>query len=161
MYRKYLILIILCIIWVGCNQSKNEIEFDPSIDDLKLVKLLEGQDAIAAINKLHGTPLNVVRGYIAHYEGVNDKATIWVSEASSQELAQEQIEVMISKMKNNRRSPFSHYRNLEARGLAVIAFNGLGQVHYVFRDNKWVYWISADSKRIDKILEHINKARLG
>ena len=159
MYRKYLILIILGFFLAGCSQTTSDIEFDPSIEDLKLVKLIEGHDAITAINKLHGTPLNVVRGYIAHYEGVNDKATIWVSEASSQKLAQEQIEVMISKMKNNRRSPFSHYRNLEAKGLAVIAFNGIGQVHYVFRDNKWVYWISADAKCIDKILGHINKAR--
>ena len=159
MYRKYLILIILGFIWVGCKQSQNEIAFDPSIEDLRLVKLIGGHDAIEAINKLHGTSLNVVRGYIAHYEGVHDKATIWVSEASSQELAQEQIEVMISKMKNNRRSPFSHYRTLEAKGPEVIAFDGMGQVHYVFRDKKWVYWITADAKRIDKILWHINKAR--
>ncbi len=159
MYRKYLILIILGFIWAGCNLSTSEIAFDPWIEDLRLVKLTEGHDAIEAINQLHGTSVNVVWGYIAHYKGVHDKATIWVSEASSQELAQTQIEVMISKMKNNRRSPFSHYRTLEAKGLAVIAFNGMGQVHYVFRDNKWVYWISADAKRIDDILGHINKAR--
>ncbi len=159
MYRKYRILIILGFFWAGCNLSPSEIAFDPWIEDLRLVKLIEGHDAMEAINQLHGTPVNVVRGFIAHYEGVHDKATIWVSEASSQELAQTQIEVMISKMKNNRRSPFSHYRTLEAKGLAVIAFNGMGQVHYVFRDNKWVYWISADAKRIDEILGHINKAR--
>ena len=159
MYRKYLIIIIIGFIWVGCNQSQNEIAFDPSIEDLKLVKLIEGHDAIEAINQLHGTSVNIVRGYIAHYEGVHDKATIWVSEASSQKLAKEQIEVMISKMKNNRRSPFSHYRNLEAKGLEVIAFNGMGQVHYVFRDNKWAYWISADAKRMDKILRHVQRGR--
>ena len=159
MYRKYRILIILVLFWAGCNQSPSEVAFDPRIEDLRLVKLIEGHDALEAINQLHGTHVNVVRGYIAHYEGVHDKATIWVSEASSQELAQTQIEVMISKMKNNRRSPFSHYRTLEAKGFAVIAFNGMGQVHYVFRYNKWVYWISADAKRIDEILGHINKAR--
>jgi len=159
MYRKYRILIILGFFLAGCNQPTSEIAFDPRIEDLRLVKLIEGHDALEAINQLHGTSVNVVRGYIAHYEGVHDKATIWVSEASSQELAQTQIEVMISKMKNNRRSPFSHYRNLEAKDFAVIAFNGMGQVHYVFRDNKWVYWISADAKRIDEILGHINKAR--
>ncbi len=62
---------------------------------------------------------------------------------------------MIRKMKNNRRLPFSNYRTLEANGFTIIAFNGIGQVNYVFRDNQWIYWISADEKRIDDILEHI------
>ena len=159
MFRKYRIWIILGFLLAGCNQPPSEIAFNSRIEDLKLVKLITGRDAVEAINQLHGVPISVVRGYIAHYEGVHDKATIWVSEASSQELAKTQIEIMIHKMKNNRRSPFSHYRTLETKGLTIIAFNGRGQVHYVFRDNKWVYWISADAKRMDDILEHISKAR--
>jgi hypothetical protein len=156
---KYCLWILLGFLLVGCNQSSSGPPFDPHIQDLKLVNLVTGQDAIKAINELHGRSINVVRGFIAHYEGVHDKAVIWVSEATSQELAQEQIAVMIQKMKTNRRSPFSHYRTLDIRGLRVIAFDGMGQVHYVFRDNKWAYWISADAKRMDKILRHVQRGR--
>jgi hypothetical protein len=128
------------------------------LKDLELVKLITGDDAIKAINKLHGMSIDVARGLIAHYEGMNDKATIWVSEASSRNLAEEQIVVMIRKMKSNSRSPFSHYRTMNKKGFRVIAFDGMGQVHYVFRDNKWVYWISANAKQIDKVLQHVSGA---
>ncbi|MCK4389194.1 MAG: hypothetical protein KAV83_03005 [Desulfobacterales bacterium] len=119
--------------------------------------MITGDDAIKAINQLHGMHVDVVRGFIVHYRGTQDKATVWVSEASSQELAKKQIAVMMHKMRDNTRSPFSHYRALEIKGVRVIAFDGMGQVHYVFRDNRWAYWISADAKRIDKIFEHIAK----
>jgi hypothetical protein len=152
---NYRVWILLGFLLAGCNQSPSGPPFDPHIEGLKLVKLITGDDAIKAVNQLHGKPINVARGFIAHYEGVHDKATIWVSEASSQELAKRQIAVMIRRMKNNRRSPFSHYRALDIKGLTVIAFDGTGQVHYVFRDNRLVYWISADAKRMDKIMKHV------
>ena len=154
----YRIWILLGFLLAGCNQPPSDLPFDLHIEGLKLVKLITGYDAIKAINQLHGRSINVVRGFIAHYEGVDDKAVIWASEASSQELAQKQIAVMIHKMKSNRRSPFSHYRTLDIRGLRVIAFDGMGQVHYVFRDNTWAYWISADAKRMDKIMKHVYRA---
>ena len=150
--------ILLGLLLAGCNEPSSGPSFDPHIQDLELVKLITGDDAIKAVNKLHGMPIDAVRGFIAHYEGVNDKATIWVSEASSQDLAEEQLVVMIHKMKSNARSPFSHYRTLNIKGFSVIAFDGTGQVHYVFRDSKWVYWISADAKHIDKVLQHVSGA---
>jgi hypothetical protein len=125
---------------------------------MELVQWITGPEAVNAINKLHGMPIDVVRGFIAHYEGTHDKATIWVSEASSQALAKKQFSVMIQKMKSNRRSPFSQFRDLYTGSRRVVAFDGIGQTHYVFVDDKWVYWVSANAKRIDKILQHICKA---
>jgi hypothetical protein len=154
-----IVWILVAFLLAGCNQSPSGPPFDPHIQDLKLVELVTGHDAIKDINQLHGRSINVVRGFIAHYEGAHDKAVIWASEASSQELAEKQIAVMIQKMKSNTRSPFSHYRALDIRGLRVIAFDGMGQVHYVFRDNTWAYWISADARRIDKILKHVQRVR--
>jgi hypothetical protein len=149
------IWILLGLLLAGCNDPTSGPTFDPDIGNLRLVKLITGDDAIGAINKLHGMPIDVVRGFIADYEGNNDKATVWVSEASSRELAKKQIEVMIHKMKNSRKSPFSHYRSFDMKGLGITAFDGMEQVHYVFVEDKWVYWISADSKHIDKIFQHV------
>jgi hypothetical protein len=103
--------------------------------------------------------IDVVKGFIAQYKGPHGLATIWVSEAVSEELAEEQIVIMIKKMKGNKRSPFSHYRDLRVKDLKVIAFDGMRQTHYVFRDNKWVYWISADAEGIDKIVHHVYGGR--
>ena len=155
-----------CLFWIslsfllaGCKQGPAVPHFDDQIDRLELVKLIEGPEAIKQIDKLHGKPLNVIRGYIAHYRGDHEKATLWVSEAESEEAAQEQVDVMLQKMKDNPRSPFSNYQTLNRPDLSVIAFEGLGQVHYVFRDGPWVYWIGADAKRIDTVLAHLRKGR--
>ncbi len=120
------------------------------------MKLITGDRALEAINRLHGMPIDVVRGFIAYYQGNGgEKATVWVSEASSEGLANKQIEVMIEKMKQSQRSPFRQYRILDLKGLRVIAFDGMGQVHRVFRQKRWVYWISADEGRIDDIVGHV------
>ena len=153
-----------CLFWilvgflaVGCKQAPSVPQFDPQIGGLTLVELLEGEEAIKQINKLHGKSIKVVRGFIAHYEGDHQKAALWVSEAESDALAQDQIGVMIDKMKSNPRSPFSNYRTLERQGHQVMAFDGMRQVHYVFREGPWVYWISADDTGIDTVFEHFKK----
>ena len=152
-----------CQVWIfafflfsACHPSGPSLPFDGHIQGLNLVKLITGDHAVEAINQLHGMPIDVVRGFIAYYQGNGgDKATVWVSEASSEELANKQIEVMIEKMKQSTRSPFRNYRILDVKGFVVVAFDGMGQVHRVFREKKWVYWISADAGRIDGILAHI------
>ena len=154
---SYGIWILLAFLLAGCNRTPSGPPFDPHIEGFELVKLITGDDAIKAINQLHGRPINVLRGFIAQYKGTHDKATIWVSEASSQALAQKQISVMIEKMKNSARSPFSHYRTFQINGIRVIAFDGMGQVHYVFRDKAWAYWITGDAKRVDKIFRHVQR----
>jgi hypothetical protein len=152
-----------CQVWIfafflfsACHPSGPSLPFDGHIQGLNLVKLVTGDRALEAINRLHGMPIDVVRGFIAYYRGNGgDKATVWVSEGSSEELANKQIEVMIEKMKQSQRSPFSNYRVLDVKGLMVIAFDGMGQVHRVFRQKRWVYWISADEERIDDIVGHV------
>jgi hypothetical protein len=160
-YLRHLqLLFAICLLLAGCNAvSRSGDPFNPHIEGLELVEWVSGDEAIKAINKLHGMPIDVVTAFIAKYKGPDEKATIWVSEAASEELAEEQILVMIQKMKDNKRSPFSHYRDLHIRGSKVIAFDGMRQTHYVFRDNKWVYWISADAERVDKILQHVCEDR--
>lgn len=155
--RSYRVWIVVGLLLAGCNQPRSIPSFDLDLEGLEQVRLVTGDEAINAINRLHGMPIDVVRGFIAYYEGVHDKATIWLSEATSEDLAKRQIEVMMDRMKKSTRSPFSHYRLLDANGVRVIGFDGMGQVHYVFRDNQWVYWISADAGRIDEILDHVMK----
>ena len=150
------LLIVLALLLAGCHERSRATQpFDPNIEGLELVEWIHGDAATKAINKLHGMPIDAVSAYIAKYKGPQETATIWVSEAASEALAKEQITIMLQKMKDNTRSPFSHYRDLCIRGSKVIAFDGMRQTHYVFRDKQWVYWISADEKRIDKIFRHV------
>ena len=155
--KPYGLWVVLCFLLLACTKTPSPIPFDPHIEGLNLTRLLSGEEAMKAINQLHGMPIHVVRGFISHYEGLHGKAIIWVSEATSQDVAKEQIEVMIQKMRQNKNSPFSHYRTGDKGNMSVTAFDGMGQVHYLFRKGPWVYWISADSRSIDTILEHIQE----
>jgi hypothetical protein len=151
-----LVWMLACFLLSACHPSEPSLPFDSHLRGLKLVKLISGGPAVEAINQLHGMPIDIVRGFVAYYQGNGgDKATLWVSEASSEELAEKQIEVMIHKMKQSRRSPFRDYHVLDVKGVRVVAFDGMGQVHRVFREKRWVYWISADAGRIDGIVAHI------
>ena len=151
--------ILVAVLLCGGTPS-SVLPFDPHIEGLQQVGCLSGAAAIDAINKLHGMPIDVVQGFVVHYKGARDKAAIWVSEAQTDTLATQQIDVMITKKRRNHRSPFSRYRELQTQGgVRVVAFEGLGQVHYVFGDGKWVYWISADAGRIDHILNHVTQTR--
>lgn len=157
--RRYLPWILILSLFAGCEDP--DLVFAPQIGDMSLAELLKGDEAGDAINRLHGTSIDMRRAYVAHYKGVGEKASIWVSEAPTEQLAVEQIRVMLDKMKNNVRSPFKDYRDFKKEGFEIIAFTGIGQIHYVFKANKWVYWISADARRIDNMLQHVLKAPRG
>lgn len=153
----FLLLILIATLLTGCTHSHALPPLDPDIDGMHQVRLLSGTKAVEAINRLHGMPIRVVRGFVADYKGPRDKATIWVSEAESEALAQHQMDVMIAKMKKNKRSPFRRYRTMDVQRTRVIGFDGMGQVHYVFISKAWVYWISADSTCIDTIVNYLLK----
>jgi hypothetical protein len=157
---KPLLWLLALTVWFLAGQAHaNDLpSLSPRIAGLERARLLSGEEAVCAINRSHGIPIDMKRGFVAFYEAPGEKATIWVSEALAEELGVKQIDIMIAKMKGNHRSPFSRYRTVVARNTEVIGFDGLGQVHYVFRIGKWVYWISADEKRIDELLDHVIKA---
>ena len=154
--KTCLVWMLACFLLSACHPSEPSLPFDGHLRGLELVRLISGEPAVEAINQLHGMPIDIARGFVAYYQGHGgDKATLWVSEASSEELADKQIEVMIHKMKQSRRSPFRDYHVLDVNGVKVVAFDGMGQVHRVFGEKRWVYWISADAERIDGIVAHI------
>ncbi len=152
--RKCSIFILFSFFLLGCNQSSSTV-FQKEIKGLKLVQLITGKDALHAINKLHGKKINVARGMIAFYKGRGEKATVWVSESFSTDAAIQQTEIMIEKMRSNKRSPFGDYAEIRQDGVKIYSFKGMGQKHYIFRINKSIYWIAANPGTIDELCKSI------
>ncbi|MCP4367057.1 MAG: hypothetical protein GY797_02920, partial [Deltaproteobacteria bacterium] len=123
--RKRSIFILISFFLLGCNQSASTV-FQKEISGLKLVQLITGKDALHAINKLHGKEINVARGMIAFYKGRGEKATVWVSESFTADVAMQQTKIMIEKMRSNKRSPFSDYAELPQDGVKIYSFKGMG-----------------------------------
>jgi hypothetical protein len=147
--------LLLCLTAVAA-QAGDGLPFNPHVPGFQVTHIVRGREAIHEINKLHGMEIDVVQGVIVHYGGSRaDQVTIWASEASSRDLAQKQVNVMIEKMKNNPRSPFSGYRTGAIGATPTIGFYGMGQAHSVFRVGSWVYWLSGQEQRMKEIIEHI------
>lgn len=150
-----LIALFLSLACFSLSRADTSPPFNPEIPEMTLVKLVSGTPALEAINKLHGMPIPMKKGFIGHYLGTHGKATLWVSEAPSVKAGKEQIDVMIDKMKANERSPFRNYQRSAVNETIVVSFHGMGQLHTVFQVDAWVYWISAHPQDMETLLAHI------
>ena len=115
-----------------------------AISKLQRVKLITDSQALEKINSLHGKEITVEAGVIGNYRSAQGQpAMVWISRSKTITLAREQTESMVAKMTENPRSPFHHPETLIIDGITVYRFMGMGQVHYIFRREAIVYWISA------------------
>ncbi len=154
--KRTTFLILLASLLLGCNQPSSPV-FKEEIGGLKLVRLITGEDALLAINKLHGQEIDVVSGMIACYQGEKEKATIWLSESASENDAIQQTAGMVRKMRDSIKTPFSNYAEIDRSGVKIYSFMGMGQQHYIFRVKTSIYWISANPGTIDKVWEGLVK----
>lgn len=127
---------------MGCGKGRLDVRFPPKIGDYHLARLISGKEAIEEINRLHGRVINAIAGAIAIYNGEEGSATIWVSLAPSSEKAECQVQEMMREIQGRPGGPFFGVQKEVHREIPVYRFQGLGQMHFVFRRDKQVYWVS-------------------
>jgi hypothetical protein len=154
--KRTAFLILLASLLLGCNQPSSPV-FKEEIGGLKLVRLITGEDAVLAINNLHGKEIDIIKGMIACYQGEKEKATIWLSESASENDAIQQTAGMVRKMRDSKKTPFSNYEEIDRGRMKIYSFMGMGQQHYIVRVQKSIYWISANPGTIDKVWEGMVK----
>ncbi len=133
-------LVVILVLVAACSSATWS--FPGEIKGYRLLKLVKGKEALREINRLHGKRIQAVKGAIAVYVEENKRAMIWVSQAPSEEVASQQVKLMINKM-NKGGSPFFHFSTGRIGCLSFLHFLGLGQEHYLFAKGTSVYWISA------------------
>ena len=158
-FHVFFVVFLIGLLLAGCGETQSEVPFDPDIGGFRQVRLVSGEEAVNSINKLHGMPIQMTRGIVGYYEGIRDKATVWVSQAATEDVGRKQVEVMIGKMRGSGRSPFSGYSTSVEDGRKVSRFVGLGQAHAVFTEEAWVYWVSAHPEDMDLLLKHLWKGK--
>ena len=159
---KILILLInkltclLCIGFIyapfGCAYKQI---FPKNLCNLQLIKLVQGEQAINEVNKLHGKKIPVKNAWIGNYRGEDsNNAMIWISESFNTKEATEQTEVMMKKIEANPKSPFHNLQVKHNLNRKIYTFSGMQQYHAVFRNGKKVFWISASRGIFKEILEY-------
>lgn len=130
------------------------------LGSLQLVGVTEGSEALSQINKLHGTNIDLVSGYIATYAGGDGHAMVWVGGAESRETAEELTARMVKGIEKGN-TGFSNPRKLTVAGHEVWQVDG-GDGQFFFYNslepNSRVVWITIEGADAMPILEQVIKA---
>ncbi len=115
------------------------------LGNLELVSLVQGQQAIAQVARLHGLEIPLVNAYIGQYGHQGDEATLWVARASSPDDAADMLRRMLAGISKGG-SPFRNLRRIDINGQEVYQVDGPGGQHLFYnsaqtREN--VVWLTA------------------
>ena len=139
---RVLLLLVLALALASCGALPAVPE---RLAGLRRTHAVEGDEALAAIARLHGKAVRARDGFVAHYEGDAGVAMLYVTRAWLTPLATWQISRMVDGIERGRANAegrFVHLRAREQDGLTLYSALGLGQVHYFYRSKATVVWES-------------------
>ncbi|MGE4422311.1 MAG: hypothetical protein AB7D39_08445 [Pseudodesulfovibrio sp.] len=156
MRRACLILCCLFVLAAAVPALADDLSglLPEAVAGLKRVQLITGAEAQAEVNRLHGKALQAEASAIARYaEGDKPPAEVWVSRVASEAEARRQTGLMVHKMFENPKSPFSNPKRLDHNGRAVYRFSGMGQTHLIWHSGDLVWWVSTAPDGVQSFLD--------
>lgn len=136
------------------------------LSQMKLASVVEGQQALAQVNQLHGTNLGLKSAYIAEYSHTfnpyhanDEKATVWVGKSDSGGAALALLERMRGGIAKGG-SPFSTPEKMTVAGQEVYKVEGMGDTHFFYQSwlkQEEVVWVTIKSVNPVVILEEALK----
>ena len=123
------------------------------IADLPRITLVYGAEAVVEINRLHGKEFLLTSGAVGVY-GTKNQATLWVSGAPLEIVAQQILIAMRDKIAEGN-SPFQQTGERQDVERIVYELDGLGQKHFYFRSGKLIVWVGVDEPYADRVLVDI------
>ena len=142
--RHGLVLLALALLLAACAAPP---AIPAALGGLPRTHVLEGNDALGEINRLHGKSIPARDGFVAHYERDGAVAMLYVSRAYLAPIARWQLSRMVERIRNgasNVEGRFSHLKAREQEGLMLYSALGLGQVHYFYRSGAAIVWLATD-----------------
>lgn len=152
--RTGVTLLALLLFHVTGFASGIELEPPESLGELKLDHALRGEEALQAIDRLHGKEVAGKDSFVAHYERDGVAAMLYVSKASSAGEAVRQVERMTERIRQGN-TPFYHLKASDWEGTTVYSALGQGQIHYFFRKGIRVIWLAVDAAEAKQTLDDL------
>ena len=126
---------------------------------LELIGSVEGSKALAQIQRLHGTDIELVSAYIVEYAHGNERSAIWVGITESRDAAAGLTRRMIEGIEKGD-SGFNNLQRLTIAGHEVFRVDGPGGEHffYISREQRErVVWLTVKATDVLPILEQALK----
>ena len=109
---------------------------------LELVQVIQGPEALEAINTLHGKGIVVSDGIIARYGQKGNGLEFWFSTSPSVEEASQLLSQMIEKMKTN--DIYSTPMPMPIRKRLYYQTIGHGLMHFFYQRGTQLVWVTLD-----------------
>jgi len=134
---RFLLLLPVFITLIGCAENKDVLP--KKLGELNLTKVIQGKKATAIINKMHGKVLGASEYIIGYYGGDQSGNILYLSLFENEDAARKDLMDMSIKMAGG--TPvFTPLTFEETDGGIHLRTEGMGFVHYFYRNNRVVIW---------------------
>lgn len=163
LFQLLVVIGFLTLIWFSFGQNvlapRTQVEVPERLGTLELVSSIEGSEALAQVNRLHGTGINLVTAYIAEYASGNQRVTVWAGGVETSGAAAELTRRMVEGIAGGN-SGFSNLQRLTIVDHEIFQVDGAGGEHFFYRSRKageMVIWLTVEAVEARPILEQAVK----
>lgn len=144
-----LVAVLVGLVWYGFGSNVlkpgNQPVMPSHLGRLELQHSSEGKEAMAQVDKLHGTGISLVNAYIGEYSNRgDDRVTVWVGEAANMDAAASLLQMMVDGIKRGG-AGFSNLRQVTVAGRDVWQVDGPGGKHFFYgsgKPDRRVVWLT-------------------
>ena len=163
--QLFIVIGLLAAVWFSFGQNvlpKKYSGVPEKLGDMKVGSVIEGSAAMAQVNQLHGTDIELVSVSIAEYSHDfnpyhknDEQVTVWVGKTKSDELALELTGRMFEGIRDGGSSGFRNPQKLSVDGYEIFQIDGPGGTHFFYpaADPPRVVWLTIQSKDAFTLLQ--------
>lgn len=122
------------------------------IGDYQLYRKLTGEEARAAVNRIHLSPVSPEKNEIGFYRGPADEITLYRSVYPDLPEAKKAYHQMTQKI-SPANSVFIQGQFMKIAGREIYRCFGMGQTHYIFQHDRSLIWFSVNTIRSRELLD--------
>ena len=127
---------------------------------LELTGTIEGAEALAQVNRLHGTDIELVSAYIAEYTHGDERVVVWIGKTENSNAGAELTNRMIQAIEKGGSSGFSNLQRLTIADQEVFQVIGPGGEHFFYNSKEpegQIIWLTIEAADALPILEQAIK----
>jgi len=133
---------ILFLFFNGCTEKKDYLP--ESFGDMIRTSLIKGEEAKRIIDQLHNKEVAPVKNEIGYFTTVRGKAIIYITYYDDNETANSELIKMTDKIAPGN-TPFIRGEYIRFDEKNIYRCFGMGQTHFIFAEEKNLYWITVDT----------------
>ncbi len=158
LFQIFIVIGFLAALWFSFGQNvlaPQNSAVPERLQGLELVRVIEGEEALGSVNRLHGTEISLVSAYVADYAHGTEQVTVWEGRAVNEETAAELLDMMIRGIARGG-AGFNNLQGMTVGDQEIFQVDGPGGAHFFYiprgeREN--VIWLTVNAADVSPILE--------